>query len=238
MSDPLEGARTTPALPRFRNRGENVSRLEGFSDAVFGFAITLLVVSLSVPTRFDDLLNQLSGLPVFALTFAAVATIWHSQYMFFRRFGLTDNITVVLNMALLFVVMFFVYPLKFLFGLALQVNGVTIRQSEVPLLFVIYGAGFAAVNLILAALYLYAYRLRDQLELTAWERFVTRLGVVDHFMVVGIGLLSAGLAQIVPEPYTSPVAGFIYFLVAIEKFAVGSVRGRRARAAARSKTSG
>jgi hypothetical protein len=219
-------------MPRFQNRGENISRLEGFSDAVFGFAITLLVVSLTVPTQFDDLLKQLRGLPVFALTFAAVATIWHSQYLFFRRYGLEDNITVVLNLILLFVVLFFVYPLKFLFGLALQVGGVTIGGQDIPLLFLIYGAGFAGVNLLLAVLYLHAYRLGSVLGLTPWERFVTRLSAIDHFTVMGIGLLSAGLAQVVPEPYTSPVAGFMYFLVAVPKFAVGMIRGRRARSLA------
>ncbi|TMD07764.1 MAG: DUF1211 domain-containing protein [Chloroflexi bacterium] len=67
------------ALPRFRNRSESVSRLEGFSDTAFGFAITLLVVSLAVPNRFDELLQQLRGLPVVAVTFALVATIWYAQ---------------------------------------------------------------------------------------------------------------------------------------------------------------
>lgn len=36
----------------FRVRGKEVSRVEGLSDAVFGFAITLLVVSLEVPKTF------------------------------------------------------------------------------------------------------------------------------------------------------------------------------------------
>ena len=36
----------------FRWRGGAVSRIEGSSDCVFGFAITLLVVSLGVPSTF------------------------------------------------------------------------------------------------------------------------------------------------------------------------------------------
>jgi len=35
--------------------GREVSRIEGFSDAVFGFALTLLVVSLEVPMSFNGL---------------------------------------------------------------------------------------------------------------------------------------------------------------------------------------
>ena len=108
-------ARAVP--PTFRNRGEDISRLEGFSDTAFGFAITLLVVSLAAPTHFTELLQLIRGLPAFAVTFFLVATIWYSQYTFFRRYGLGDLTTVILNLALLFVVLFYVYPLKFLFGL-------------------------------------------------------------------------------------------------------------------------
>ena len=41
-----------------RLRGREVSRIEGLSDAVFGFEITFLVVSLEVPNTFDELLNR------------------------------------------------------------------------------------------------------------------------------------------------------------------------------------
>lgn len=43
--------------------------------------------------------------------------IWFEQHKFFRRYGLQDGTTVTLNVILLFVVLFYVYPLKFLFGL-------------------------------------------------------------------------------------------------------------------------
>ena len=60
--------------------GREVSRIEGFSDAVFGFALTLLVVSLEVPDNFDGLKQILRGFIPFAATFALVCWIWFEHY--------------------------------------------------------------------------------------------------------------------------------------------------------------
>ena len=59
-------------------RSREVTRLEGFSDAVFGFALTLLVVSLEVPESFPALKQTLSGFLPFAATFAVVSWICSS----------------------------------------------------------------------------------------------------------------------------------------------------------------
>ena len=39
----------------FKFRGHEVRRIEAFSDAVFAFAVTLLIVSLEVPKSFGEL---------------------------------------------------------------------------------------------------------------------------------------------------------------------------------------
>jgi Endosomal/lysosomal potassium channel TMEM175 len=73
-----------------QGRQHEVSRLEGFSDAVFGFALTLLVVSLDVPDTVEELKLLVRGSVPFALMFAMVCCIWWEHNKFFRRFGLQD----------------------------------------------------------------------------------------------------------------------------------------------------
>ena len=98
------------------HRHREVSRVEGFSDAVFAFAITLLVVSLEVPRTFDELVHVMRGFPAFAVSFVLLFQIWRRHYLFFRSYDLEDGTVVVLTGALLFVVLFYVYPLKFLWS--------------------------------------------------------------------------------------------------------------------------
>src|SRR5450755_1935465 len=130
----------------FRMRGRDVTRLESFSDAVFGFALTLLVVSLDVPKTFADLATTMRGFPAFALCFMFLALIWNGHYKFCRRFGLDDGAARFLTCVMLFLVLFYVYPLKFLFNFSitsLLVEGsnpaVVMTASQFSTLLVIYG---------------------------------------------------------------------------------------------------
>ena len=72
----------------FQWRAANdISRIEGFSDAVFAFAITLLVVSLAVPKTFEELMAGMHGFVSFAAAFALLFVIWMNQYRWFRQYG-------------------------------------------------------------------------------------------------------------------------------------------------------
>ena len=109
----------SPDLVGFRLRGREITRLESFSDAVFGFALTLLVVSLDVPKTFDDLVATMRGFPAFALCFLFLALIWNGHYRYCRRYGLDDGMARFLTCVMLFLVLFYVYPLKFLFNFSI-----------------------------------------------------------------------------------------------------------------------
>src|SRR5882762_11936403 len=115
----------------FRLRGTVISRLEVFSDVIFGLALTLLVVSLQVPKTFGELRIAVREFVPFALCFTLFLLLWHAHYLFFRRYAMHDRTTIVLNSVLLFVVLFYVYPLKFLFGkLAGEWSGGAASQSR------------------------------------------------------------------------------------------------------------
>lgn len=118
---------------RFRLRGGEVSRVEAFSDAVFGFAVTLIVVSLQVPTTFDQLEQTIvRGCISFAICFAILVGLWYAHYKFFRRYGLNDGFTIFLNMILLFVILLYIYPLKFLF--TLLTNSIFVSTDGSPMI--------------------------------------------------------------------------------------------------------
>ena len=171
----------------FRLRGLGFSRLDGFSDVVFGFALTLLVVSLEVPRDYAELHHMLAGFIPFGISFLLLMLVWFGHYNIFRRLGTHDTGTLWLNGMLLFVVLFYVYPLKFLFVSAFNPSvNVGGNMEELVLL---YAGGLATIYFLFATLYANGYRQREKLQLTPLERRLTLNSILEECGTATIGVL-------------------------------------------------
>ena len=225
---------------KFRWRSHEPSRIEGLSDAVFGFAVTLLVVSLEVPKTFAELMEAMRGYGAFAISFTLLLLVWYTQYKFFRRYALQDNVSVILNAALLFVVLFYVYPLKFVFTFLISMftghkgevrlpNGTTIAMVEnadqVATLMVIFSLGYLAVFGLFVLLYWHAYRRREKLGLNELEVFDTRTDIRESALNVAIAAVSIGFGL---ARYAG-LSGMTYMLCPIVLTTHGMVTGKRRR---------
>jgi uncharacterized membrane protein len=189
-------------------RRHEISRLEAFSDAAFAFALTLLVVSLDVPRSYGELIGLMKGFPSFACCFALLVWIWHEHNMFFRRYGLQDSLTVFLNGVLLFVVLFYVYPLKFMFDsmFAQMLPGAypnlqRMNLGQLSTAATIYALGFVVMFVMFALLYGHAYRKRAELQLDPLEVFDVKWFGASHLVSAGVGLVAAIVALAAPPQF-------------------------------------
>jgi uncharacterized membrane protein len=219
-----------PSEKHFRWRGHEVTRLEGFTDAVFAFAVTLLVVSLEVPKTYAELIDSMKGFVAFALCFMALVQVWHQHYLYSRRYGLQTPYAVGLNSVLLFVVLFYVYPLKFLFTLSIGLlsRGLLatdrrmfhIETSQVITLEVVYSLGFTAVFAVFALLYAYAFRMRRELDLNEYEILRTRAAIMHSTAAAVLGVFVAVAAKVLPmeiamySPVLLSLTGVVQRLIA------------------------
>jgi uncharacterized membrane protein len=221
--------------PEFHLRGHEVKRIEAFSDAVFAFAVTLLIVSLEVPKSFEELLVTMRGFFAFGICFFLLMLIWFEQNTFFRRYGLHDTWTITLNCILIFLVLFYVYPLKFLFTLMFrtQIYGtgnspLHLTAQDEPELMFIYGMGFVLIYFVFFLMYMHALRKRNELELTPVEQFDTKTKMFAHTVLISVGVLSVIVSQLLP-PASAGSAGGVYFLIGPTVSLLHGVRRRKRR---------
>jgi len=201
----------------FRWRGGSVSRLESLFDAVIALALTLIVVSVDVPKSFDELMLAFRKLPAFAICFAILLMCWYYHFLFHRRYGLEGYPVVILNCVLMFLVVFYVYPLKFLYTFMFAQQGeVQIDQSQMGLLMALYSGGFVAIFVVMLLLHIYAWTRRKDLELNRNEEIQTRMKIAEHGIYILIGMLSIGIACL---GGWAPLAGMIYALIGPAQFA-------------------
>ena len=217
-------------------RRHDISRLEAFSDAVFAFALTLLVVSLQVPKSYGELIDMMSGFPAFACCFAVLVGIWYEHNLFFRRYGLQDGYTVLLNSVLLFVVMFYVYPLKFMFDsgfahlFAWAGQGLhPMSLSQLARASAIYGLGFIAVFVMFGLLYLHAYRRRHELGLGPVDVFKIKSFAGHHMVSAMVGVVVVVVALVAPRNYAF-ISPMVFMLMWPAHALYGSRREKKRRA--------
>lgn len=193
----------------------SASRLEGFSDAVFGFALTLLVVQLEAPRTSEALLLLVRGSVPFAVTFAMVCYIWWEHNRFFRLTGLQDAWTAFLNSILLFVVLFYVYPLKFLATALLgRLVGLPDQAGLQNARFVmlVYSTGVGLVFGLFVLLYRHAWSQRHSLHLTPALETTLRFKARGHVISTGLALVSIATASVIPARWLW-IPGVLYGLM-------------------------
>ncbi|MEO8233714.1 MAG: TMEM175 family protein [Ignavibacteriota bacterium] len=169
---------------QFTIRCTNPTRLENFSDAVFAFSITLLMVSLEVPRTFSQILGLTDELIAFAITIIPLFIIWNQHRTFFRRYGIDDSTILKWNTALLFIVLIFIFPLKFLslflikFTVSIIWGGedvfkTMIEGEQVPWLMVYYGIAALGIFFVFSRFYKHAINMKEELGLNNYESSLT-----------------------------------------------------------------
>jgi hypothetical protein len=236
-----------PAVPRrldrhFRWRGTEVSRLENFCDAVFAIVLALLFLRSAPPETFGELGAAMRALVPFAACFAIIAYVWIEHWLFARRFGLHDGVTTLLQLVMLFLLLFYAYPLKFVFTLIFVLLigdlGTQTRErvlqsfggsDDVARMFVWYGLGYGALFGVFALLYWRALHRAGELQLDRVERFLTRSGIVQCLLQTAVAVTSVAIAW-TGLGLGVGLPGWIYCLIGPLLALHGVHEGRRLRA--------
>jgi len=132
------------------------ARLDAFTDAAFAFAVSLLVIGgAGAPADFALLVRALGDIPAFAFGFAVILMFWFAHVRWRRLRGEGDWRSLLLTLLLVFLVLIYVQPLRamaaataiFFTGQGRGFGG------DLAGLFAVYGGGFVAMALTVAALF-------------------------------------------------------------------------------------
>jgi len=233
----------------FRYRGTEVSRLENMTDAVFGFSITLLVIASEVPKSYVELQASMYDFVGFLFCAFLLLGIWNNHKNFFLYYGLKDGFIQTLNFIFLFVLLFYIYPLKYLFSyvgsglfiallkqfnftsdaMELAIERISISNMGIDQwadLLIRFGLGLVLIYFIFMLMHLNAYRKRRDLKLNAIEMYETKTLIYSFLCLILISMTSIAVVVIGGGIY-SPHAGFVYLSIPIILPILQTIRSRK-----------
>lgn len=221
----------------FRYRGLETSRIENLTDAVFAFAVTLLVIASEVPNSYVELQASMYDFIGFIFCALLIFGIWNNHYNFFRCYGMQDKLTKSLNFIFIFVLLFYIYPLKYLFSylgsaifisflkginhssMAMQIASERIQSAHMNSsqwtdLMIRFSLGLFFIYLILFFMHLNALKKKKLLELNPLEVYETKCFMNSFLFLMFVSTLSIVIVSIGGGAY-APHAGFAYCSIPI-----------------------
>ncbi|NAY90573.1 DUF1211 domain-containing protein [Muricauda sp. JGD-17] len=185
----------------------NMNRIEAFSDGVFAFAATLMVVNFDINDNFQIDKSLGAGFLSFAVSFFVLVALWWLHYNFFRRSNYMDNWIIAINSILLFVALYYVFPLKTMVQSWMGEGGVN-SMADLSYLFTLYGVGFLLIFTCYALMYYRAYKKSKSVQNSLVLFFYAK-----HFAIFVLVASISILFSILKIGMGFGFPGWIYFLI-------------------------
>lgn len=197
------------------------SRIEALSDAIFGLALTFLVVKMEIPKSYAEFESMSHGFIGFFITFLMLFIIWNSQARLLSSIDKVDAPLKALLACFLFTILFFVFPLKYMFTLALETffpfyqsaikMEETLTLSQISQLIHIFSSTLMAIFGLLMLMNIYIYKNCEKLILTVSKISIKR-EIFTDLAIVLVALLSHTMVYLLSANLLY-LTGMVYLLI-------------------------
>ena len=190
----------------------NTTRLETFSDGIFAFAATLLVLDVH-ETRGSiahGLVHAWPSYAAYAISFLTIGIIWVNHHTVFSQIGRVNRTFLMINVVFLMVVAFSPFSTHIL-ARSMR-NGARAGALE-------YGITFTVMSLCYCALWFYAARDRRLLRETADPRTVS--GITRSFAPGTAMYATATITAFISDYVATALFGVIALFYVLESSLFG-----------------
>ena len=192
------------------------NRLEAFSDGIFAFAATLLILNLGVD-QLHPLGPQLRDIwtsyLAYALSFITIGIIWANHHTLMHQIGHVDRFFLLANVIFLMLIAFIPFPTRLL--------ALDIRTPDAEAAALAYGVTLTMTAILFNVLWRYAARNGRLLREDADEKVVQ--GITRSYLLGPISFLTATLVALV----NPVVSAALYVAIAVFYVLESSLFGRR-----------